>query len=100
MAVDHLENGGDLSNADALYDTMAQSLSLVPLAKVKGLSAKLKKDAPVEQMRMPDEGASIIPEAPIKEKKTKSKKGLSVKLEDSTSVPLADNYTVPKYIEE
>lgn len=67
---------------------------------MKGLSAKLKKDAPVEQMRIGDEVSVIIPDAPVKEKKTKAKNGLSTKLETPISVPLADNYTVPKYIEE
>lgn len=32
MMVDHLQNGGTLSNADAIYDTMANSLAMIPLA--------------------------------------------------------------------
>lgn len=96
MAVDHLQNGGDLSNADALYDTMAQSLAMIPLGKTKGLSAKLAKDAPVEQMRMGDEAPvptieTLVPEI-VKAKKTKTKKGLSAKLE----TPVAENVKSPE----
>lgn len=67
MVADHLQNGGNLSNADAIYDTMAQSLALIPLWKSKGLSAKLAKEPVPEQMSIPEEApVSKMETAPIK----------------------------------